>query len=90
MDDVGELLKLLGSGAAAPLVVVVGLLWRKAEQLQHGIDSLLEMTQKGATLHDLLVDIIQENTTAVKALTHYIQWLGKSRGLDDPPPPMGS
>lgn len=29
---------------------------------------------------------IEGNTSAVKALTHYIQWLSKKEGIDPPPP----
>lgn len=32
--------------------------------------------------------IIEDNTRAMKALTHYIQWLAESQSGTSPPPPL--
>jgi hypothetical protein len=31
-------------------------------------------------------DVIEDNTRAIKALTHYITWSARQRGQDPPPP----
>ena len=33
-----------------------------------------------------LADIIEDNTVAIKALTHYVKWLSEQQGLNPPPP----
>jgi hypothetical protein len=32
--------------------------------------------------------IVEENTRAIKALTHFVRWLAKHQTGEDPPPPV--
>ena len=78
--DLQTFLYIVGAG----MVPVIGFFIRSHmvhNEMHHKIDRILDNTIG-------MSSVIEDNTRALKALTHYIKWLEVKNGGQIPPPPL--
>jgi len=58
------------------------------QNLHRKVDTLLELQQNNNSTNSDFKRVIEDNTRALNALTHYIRYLEVQRTGKEPPPPL--